>query len=117
MDAEWCAQVMKDAIEAHGAPIIMNTDQGSQFTSDAFIGVLEFNTIIISMDGKGRAIDNIFIERFWRSLKYECIYLNSFETGITLNKGLKAYFQFYNQERFHESLAYKLPIKVYQAIA
>lgn len=117
MDAEWCAEVLKEAIEAHGAPEMMNTDQGSQFTSDVFIGVLEANKVIISMDGKGRAIDNIFIERFWRSLKYECIYLNSFETGITLKKGLEIYFHFYNQERFHENLEYKLPIKVYQATA
>ena len=96
---------------------MMNADQGNQFTSDVFIGILEANKVIISMDGKGRAIDNIFIERFWRSLKYECIYWNSFETGITLNKGLKEYFQFYNQERFHESLEYKIPLNIYRATA
>ena len=109
MTAEWCAQVLEDAIRLHGRPTIFNTDQGSQFTSEVFTAMLLANGIQISMDGKGRAIDNIFIERLWRSVKYEDIYLNCYEDGLALYKGMEAYFQFYNRERPHQSLDYDTP--------
>ena len=117
MTAEWCTDVLKAAIEKHGAPEIFNTDQGSQFTSEMFINILNSNDIQISMDGKGRAIDNIFIERLWRSVKYENIYLNVYENGVDLYKGLEQYFEFYNHERIHQSLNYGTPGKKYYMAA
>lgn len=95
MTAEWCAEELKAAIEKHGKPDIFNTDQASQFTSDVF---LKNNEIKISMDGKGRALDNIFVKRLWRNVKYEDVHLNLYENGLTLWKGLEKYFQFYNNE-------------------
>ena len=109
MTAEWCSEIVVEAIKKHGVPEIFNTDQGSQFTSDIFINTLENNKILISMDGKGRAIDNIYIERLWKSVKYENVYLNAYENGISLFSGLKEYFNFYNNNRFHQSLDYKVP--------
>ena len=88
MTAEWCASVTKEAIEAYGKPQIINSDQGSQFTSEVHVSLLKNNEIMISMDGKGRAIDNIYIERFWRSIKYENIYLHAYENGLTLYKAV-----------------------------
>ncbi|MCP4522389.1 MAG: IS3 family transposase, partial [Cytophagales bacterium] len=88
MEAEWCKQVMKECVEEHGKPEIVNTDQGAQYTSDVFTNYLLGQNIQISMDGKGRAIDNIFIERFWRSIKYEKIYLNVYENGQELLLGI-----------------------------
>ena len=117
MSAEWCAEVLKEAISKHGKPEIFNTDQGCQFTSNAFIKVLTDNEIKISMDGKGRALDNVFIERLWRSVKYEHIYLNVYEDGVSLWEGLNGYFRFYNQERPHQSLSYKTPANCYYANA
>ena len=113
MSAEWCAEVLAEAIKKHGVPEIFNTDQGSQFTSEVFIKTLIDNGIKISMDGKGRALDNIFIERFWRSVKYENIYLNVYENGLSLWEGLKKYFLFYNNKRLHQSLDYKTPKEKY----
>jgi putative transposase len=113
MSAEWCAEVLKEAIEKHGVPEIFNTDQGSQFTSEVFISTLIDNKIKISMDGKGRALDNIFIERLWRSVKYEDVYLNVYENGLSLWKGLEKYFKFYNHERLHQSLGYHTPKDMY----
>lgn len=115
MEAEWCANILKIALDNHGKPDIFNTDQGSQFTSDIFISILLENGIQPSMDGKGRAIDNIFIERLWRSVKYEDIYLWSYSDGWELETGLKKYFNFYNQERPHQSLRYKTPKEIYQS--
>jgi len=109
MSADWCSQVLEEAIVRHGRPEIFNTDQGSQFTSEVFINVLKNNEIQISMDGKGRALDNIFIERLWKSVKYENVYLNVYENGVDLYKGLNQYFEFYNHERIHQSLDYKTP--------
>lgn len=117
LDSDFCIEVLKEAIRKHGKPEILNSDQGVQFTCKEFIEVLQQNEIKISMDGKGRAIDNIFIERFWRSLKYENIYLNAYSDGIELYHGLKNYFEFYNNERVHQSLDYQLPIKIYQKAA
>ncbi len=113
MSAEWCTEVLKEAIKNHGVPEIFNTDQGSQFTSEVFINTLKDNSIKISMDGKGRALDNIFIERLWRSVKYENVYLNVYENGLSLWKGLEKYFQFYNHERLHQSLDYQTPKQRY----
>lgn len=117
MTAEWCAEVLQETLDQYGKPEIFNTDQGSQFTSDVFIKALTDNEIKISMDGKGRALDNIFVERLWRSVKYEHIYLNVYEDGLSLWKGLDGYFRFYNGERPHQSLAYKTPANCYYANA
>lgn len=113
MTAEWCRQVAEEAIEQHGKPEILNTDQGSQFTSEVFTELLKEKEIQISMDGKGRAIDNIFIERLWRSVKYEHIYLRVPDDGVGLYEGLNDYFCFYNSERLHQSLGYKTPEVLY----
>lgn len=117
MEAEWCTQVLKETIAQYGCPQIFNTDQGAQFTSHIFTKVLLDNGVQISMDGKGRAIDNIFIERLWRSVKYENIYLKSYQNGTELQKGLHEYFEFYNQERFHQSLDYLTPQQVFAMAA
>jgi putative transposase len=115
MDADWCTQVLKKALDKHGKPRIFNTDQGSQFTSDIFINTLLEGGIQPSMDGKGRCLDNIFIERLWRTVKYEHIYLHVYQDGHQLLKGLSNYFNFYNQERLHQHLQYKTPDEVHQA--
>ena len=114
MSADWCAEVLQETIKNHGCPEIFNTDQGSQFTSDVFINVLKSNEIKISMDGKGRALDNIFIERLWKSVKYEHVYLYVYEDGVSLYKGLEKYFEFYNDRRLHQSLNYKTPNEIYE---
>jgi putative transposase len=113
MSAEWSTKILKETIEKQGVPEIFNTDQGSQYTSEIHIKTLKDNNIKISMDGKGRAIDNIFIERLWRTVKYENIYLQSYSNGIALYQGLEQYFEFYNNERFHQSLDYKTPSSAY----
>lgn len=115
MEAEWCVDAVNQAIEKHGKPQILNSDQGSQFTSDIFTQNLLDQGITISMDGKGRATDNIFIERLWRSLKYEDIYLKAYENGLDLFKGLSAYFGYYNQSRRHSSINYQVPSQLYRA--
>jgi putative transposase len=117
MSAEWCTKVVQEAVEMYGKPDIFNTDQGVQYTSELFISMLKKNEIQISMDGKGRAIDNIFIERLWRTVKYEDVYLHVYEDGLSLYKGLSAYFDFYNTERTHQSLEYKTPNEVFQLVA
>ena len=109
MDASWCTEVYREAIKRHGAPEISNTDQGSQFTGYEFLGLLKAHNIQISMDGKGRALDNIFIERFWRSLKYEYVYLNPSNDGLELYKGTRQYINFYNHERRHQSIDFQTP--------
>lgn len=113
MSAEWCTEVVREAMEKYGKPEIFNTDQGSQFTSNDFTTQLLDREIKISMDGKGRAIDNIFIERLWRSVKYEHIYLHSAQDGVELYSGLNNYFEFYNTERLHQSLDYQVPASRY----
>jgi putative transposase len=117
MTAEWCCEVVREAIENMGAPELINSDQGSQFTSEIYTTLLQEKGIKISMDGKGRAIDNIFIERLWRTVKYEYIYLHVHENGLDLYQGLSEYFRFYNQERIHQSLQYETPEKVYKKVA
>lgn len=113
MTAEWCTGVLQEAITKHGKPEIFNTDQGSQYTSEIHTRLLIDNDIKISMDGKGRAIDNIFIERLWRTVKYENVYLQAYESTLNLYHGLKKYFEFYNNERFHQSLDYQTPGEMY----
>lgn len=114
MSAEWCTSIMEEAITRHGTPEVVNTDQGSQFTSAEFTGLLHNKGIAISMDGKGRAIDNIFIERLWRSVKYEHVYLYIYEDGVSLYQGLQRYFDFYNHERGHQSLNDYTPEQFYE---
>jgi putative transposase len=113
MDAQWCSKVLEEAIERYGKPEIINTDQGSQFTSDIFIETVTSKDIQFSMDGKGRAIDNIFIERLWRTLKYQHVYLNPANDGIELYRGLFNWFNEYNKERRHQSLNYETPESVF----
>lgn len=113
---DFCVEALNEALQ-YGTPEIFNTDQGSQFTSEEFIGALKKHpSIQISMDGRGRAIDNIFVERLWRSVKYENIYLKGYETIPDTEKGLKEYFNFYNTERHHQSLDYKTPWLVYSGL-
>jgi len=113
LDTEFCISALEEAIMTYGVPVIFITDQGCQFTSEAFTDKLLSHKIRISMDGKGRALDNIFIERLWRSLKYEEIYLNEYHSMEDLKIALKRYFNFYNTERFHQSLEYATPEKIY----
>jgi putative transposase len=115
IDAEFCVSALEEAITMWGIPAIFNTDQGSQFTSEAFVSVLEHHGIRISMDGKNRALDNVFVERFWRTMKYEDIYLKDYRTMAELKTGLKRYFEFYNGQRSHESLGYATPNDVYNS--
>ena len=117
MTAEWCSEIVKDTIEMYGKPEIINSDQGSQFTSQLYVQTLKDNEIQISMDGRGRAIDNIYIERLWRTVKYEDIYLNVYENGLMLYRGLQQYFKFYNGERRHQSLKDITPLSLYQKTA
>ncbi len=113
MDVDFCVGALEDALH-QGAPEIFNTDQGSQFTSREFTGLLKSNDIAISMDGKGRAIDNVMIERLWRTVKYEEVYLKEYVEGTDLHKGLKSYFRFYSNERRHQSLDRQTPAEVYR---
>lgn len=113
MDADFCVAALEEALARYGKPEIFNTDQGSQFTSDDFIVALKDAGIRISMDGKGRWMDNVMIERLWRSLKYECIYLHAFEVGSEVRQGLKNWIDFYNVHRPHSSLDDKTPDEAY----
>lgn len=114
-DSEFCQVLLKQALEKHGSPEIFNTDQGSEFTATAFTNILNDRKISISMDGKGRCLDNIFVERLWRSVKYEYIYLTRPENGIDLFNGLTGYFEHYNTTRYHQALNYETPEKIYLA--
>jgi putative transposase len=113
MEASFCVEALEEAIAKYGVPLIFNTDQGSQFTCNSFIGVLERNNITISMDGKGRATDNVVIERFWRSIKYEDIFPMQYKTMEEVKNGVVKYMDFYNNRRPHSSLGYRVPMKVY----
>jgi putative transposase len=114
LDGYFCLVALHQALDA-GRPQIFNTDQGAQFTAHEFTGSLECADIRISMDGRGRALDNIFIERLWRTVKYEDIYLKDYTTVPDLDAGLRDYFHFYNHERLHQSLAYRTPAEVHSA--
>ena len=115
MEAVFCIDCLEEALRRHGKPEIFNSDQGSQFTSDAFTGVLKRENISISMDGRGRAFDNIFVERLWRNVKHEDVYLKGYATMGELLTGLTEYFTFYNGERPHQSLGQKTPDVVHRA--
>ena len=116
MDAEFCIQALEEAVALFGVPEIFNTDQGSQFTSPRFTDVLKDAGVRISMDGRGRWMDNVFIERLWRSMKYECVYLHAFETGSELRAGLAKWVSYYNAERPHSGLGGRTPDEAYQTI-
>ena len=113
MDTSFCVDALEEAIREFGPPGIFNTDQGSQFTSDNFTDALKAHGIKISMDGKGRWIDNVFIERLWRTVKYEEVFLKAYDTMHQAKASLAAYFHFYNGRRSHQSLDYKTPDEVY----
>lgn len=114
MDSDFCVAALEEALAA-GRPEIFNTDQGAQFTSRAFTSRLEARDVAISMDGRGRALDNVFIERLWWSVKYEEIYLKEYATVSELEEGLRRYFAFYGHDRPHQALAYRTPWEVYQS--
>jgi putative transposase len=113
LDASFCIEAVEEALGRYGAPEIMNTDQGSQFTSEGFTSVLQAHDVAISMDGRGRWLDNVFIERLWRSVKYEEVYLKAYETLPEARKELAAYFDFYNSRRRHQGLESRTPDEVY----
>jgi len=113
MEADFCVAALEEAMIRYGRPDIFNTDQGSQFTSFAFTSTLKDASIRISMDGRGRWMDNVFIERLWRSLKYECVFLNAFETGIQARAGIGRWIGYYNAERPHSSFGGKTPNETY----
>jgi putative transposase len=114
LESGFCVEGLEHALQSYGIPEIFNTDQGCQFTADAFTGVLKAHGIAISMDGRGRALDNIFVERLWRSVKYEDVYLRGYTTLSELQLGLTDYFVFYNTERIHQALNYVTPDEVYR---
>lgn len=113
MDKQWCIELLEDTIAEHGAPEIHNSDQGSQYTSTQYVKVLKENKIQISMDGKGRALDNIYIERFWKSIKYEKIYLNPPNGGLDLYQMVNEYIEFYNTKRRHTEIGKVPPDQMY----
>ena len=114
LDSEFCIDCLEQSLRLYGTPEIFNTDQGSQFTSEAFTGILNLNGIAISMDGRGRALDNIFVERLWRSVKHEDVYLKGYVNMLELRGGMTEYFKFYNTERPHQSLGNLTPFQVYR---
>ena len=112
LDADFCVEALEEAL-SQGKPEIFNTDQGSQFTGEAFTGLLKQHGVRISMDGKGRYRDNIFVERLWRTVKYEEVYLKAYSAGREAKAGLDAYFRFYNAQRPHQALGYRTPAEVF----
>jgi putative transposase len=117
LDTSFCIEALKEALWAFGQPDIFNTDQGSQFTADAFTKVLLDRGVKVSMDGKGRCIDNIFVERLWRSLKYEEVYLHAYDSPQDARRGIGRYVDFYNIERPHQALGYQTPDAFYRGLA
>ena len=115
LDPGFCVEALEEALEHFGEPKIFNTDQGSQFTSKDFTDVLKDRGIKISMDGKGRYLDNIFVERLWRSLKYEEVYLNPYDSLVEAREGIGRYWKFFNDERPHASLGYQTPSAFYDS--
>jgi putative transposase len=113
MDAHFCLEAVEEALQRYGTPEIMNTDQGRQFTSQAFLGLMKKHDIRVSMDGKGAWRDNVFVERLWRSVKYQDVYLRAYETVSVVRAGLNRYFGFYNSRRPHTSLDGQTPDQVY----
>ncbi len=117
MEADFCVEALQEAVAKHGKPSIFNTDQGVQFTSAGFLDELAASGIQISMDGKGRFLDNIFIERLWRSLKYEEIFIKAYESVRAARLGIGQWFSFYNEERPHQALGYRTPRAVFEGEA
>ena len=115
MTTDFCLEALQEALARYGAPEIFNTDQGSQFTAEDFTAALLAKGVRVSMDGKGRWVDNVFVERLWRSVKYEDIYLHAYETVSELKAALVSYFSFYNARRVHQSLEYRTPDEMYFA--
>jgi putative transposase len=113
-DSAFCVDALQEALQKFGQPGIFNTDQGSQFTADAFTAVLRERGVAISMDGKGRCIDNVFVERLWRSLKYEEVYLHVYDSVLEARAGIARYFAFYNESRPHQALGYQTPDAFYR---
>lgn len=113
LDADFCVEALKEALSKYGKPAIFNTDQGSQFTSASFTQTLKDADVKISMDGRARWVDNVMIERLWRTLKYDCVYLNAFETGNEARKGIGRWISKYNKERPHSSLDDRTPFEAY----
>ena len=113
MDAGFCVEALAEALGNYGRPETFNTDQGAQSTSEAFIGLLKEHGVAISMDGRGRAFDNIVTERFWRDIKYEWLYLHSFDSIKELRRSLDFYIIFYTFKRIHQALDYRIPNEVY----
>lgn len=116
MDVDFCVEALEKALAMYDNPEIFNTDQGSQFTSEAFTGVLKAHDVKISMDGRGRFVDNIFVERLWRSLKYENVYLNAYATGSEAKQGIGEWFIKYNAVRLHEALGYQTPDRIFAGL-
>jgi putative transposase len=116
LDGSFCLEMLEEALGS-GKPEVFNTDQGAQFTAAAFTSRLESAEVAVSMDGRGRALDNVFVERLWRSVKYEDIYIRGYETVADLQRGLTGYFAFYNVDRLHQSLGYRTPAAVYRGVA
>ena len=114
LDSDFCVEALEEALRHFGTPEIFNTDQGVQFTSEVFTGILQQAGVAISMDGKGRWIDNVFVERLWRSVKYEDVYLKAYELLAQVRVGLGEYFRFFNSERRHQSLNRHTPNQVYR---
>jgi putative transposase len=114
LDSSFCVDALEEAL-LMGKPVIFNTDQGVQFTSVHFIGILKKHQIQISMNSKGRALDNIFVERLWRTVKYEEIYLKEYQSVCELKRSLNAFFDYYNHQRHHQSLQYRKPFEVHYA--
>jgi putative transposase len=113
LTTHFCVEALEEAMRKHGQPEIFNTDQGSQFTGEEWIKTLKDAGVAISMDGKGRWIDNVFIERLWRSVKYEEVYLHAYTNGTEARTALTRYFRFYNAVRSHQSLEYRTPDEMY----
>ncbi len=113
MEADFCVEALQEAIARHGQPEIFNTDQGVQFTSAGFLDELESHGIRVSMDGKGRFLDNIFIERLWRSLKYEDVFIKAYGSVAEARRGIGGWLSFYNEERLHQALGYRTPRAVF----
>lgn len=115
LDGSFCRDMLEEAL-GRGTPDVFNTDQGVQFTAAAFTGRLESAGVAVSMDGRGRALDNVFVERLWRTVKYEDVYIRGYESVPELRRGLERYLGFYNEERLHQSLEYRTPAAVYRGV-